>query len=412
MKAQTGEQDQRHFYIRLFGELEMSDGSRTLREEDLRSRQLLKLLACLLISSRKSMTDSEIVDILWGMQVSNPLGALKNLVYRLRRALAGVWPDVDFIITSAGQYYLNPRLDIQLDIIDFRTLAGRYELEHEGEKGLQLLLQGASLYRGKVLKNLHDFKWTRYMQVWYTQRYTFLISQLCLRLCKKKDFYQAEMWALNAMRMEPEEERIHISYLWVCLRENKKEEAAAAFRSIVHLFYDDGAEPLSDELNRIRRKYLSDVSLYSENLTQITHEIREKNPQEAMRVSRQTLAGIIRIFLRMQTESECQLALFILEKQKEEGEDPALPASLKKQFEKILSENLSRSDVFSGYSQNSWLILFTACSRQQASKALDRICGLLKKQCGGQDGQVHIHIQMRRLLPAAHDSAQHHLKKI
>ena len=126
MKAQTGEQDQRHFYIRLFGELEMSDGSRTLREEDLRSRQLLKLLACLLISSRKSMTDSEIVDILWGMQVSNPLGALKNLVYRLRRALAGVWPDVDFIITSAGQYYLNPQLDIQLDIIDFRTLAGRY----------------------------------------------------------------------------------------------------------------------------------------------------------------------------------------------------------------------------------------------------------------------------------------------
>ena len=140
------EEGQRLFYIKLFGELEITDGRRTLREDDLQSQQLLKLLACLLVSSQKSMTDSEMVDILWGTQTRNPSHALKNLIYRLRRALAEVWPDVEFIITSTGQYYLNPQLTIKMDILEFRALLSRWEPEQEDEESLGILMQAFSLY--------------------------------------------------------------------------------------------------------------------------------------------------------------------------------------------------------------------------------------------------------------------------
>lgn len=403
MNGRSDVANQRVFYIKLFGELEITDGSRTLREDDLQSHQMLKLLTCLLISSTKSMTNSDMIDILWDAPVRNPLHALKNLVYRLRRVLAEVWPDVEFIITSSGQYYLNPTLVIQMDILEFRTLLGRLEPDHEERESLDILMQAFSLYRGKVLKSLNDYKWIKYIQVWYTRRYAEVTSWLCRDLCRRGDYYQAEKCALNAIRLEPEEEQIHVCYLRVCVREKKKEEAASAFRSIIHLFYDDGAEPLPDDLEGIRQKYLADESLHYENLTEIMGKIRERNTQKAMRVSRQAMVGIIRMFFRMETDRECQLALITLKNKTENEETHTPSADIKKRFEKILCENLRWNDVFTPYSRNKYLVLFTAYSRHSAEQSLQQIRREFAEQDCGQDNQIHV--QIRRLVPAASCSA-------
>lgn len=403
IKPETREVNQRMFYIKLFGELEITDGSRTLREDDLRSRQMLKLFACLLLSSQKSMTDSEMVDILWGAQANNPSHALKNLTYRLRRALAEVWPDVEFIITSAGQYYLNPQLTIQMDIFEFRTLLGSWEKAQEGEKSLEILMKAYSLYEGKVLKNLNNFKWINYIQVWYTRHYADVVKQLCKWLCSRGEFYQAEKFALNAIRREPQEEQIHICYLQVCLQEKKKEEAVSAFHSIIHLFYDDGADPLSEDLERIRQRYLADEKLRYENLAEIMKKIKERNPQGAMRVSRQTMVDLIRMFYRMEADRECQLVLFTLNKKTEDEEENILPADVIERFEKILCENLQRTDVLTSYSKGKYLVLFTACNRQSTEKSLKQIRKVFAEQDCGQGSQIHI--QIRRLVPVDSCSA-------
>ena len=259
------------------------------------------------------------------------------------------------------------------------------------------------LYRGKVLKNLNNFKWLSYVQVWYSRHYADVVSQLCKCLCRQGDFYRAEEFALNAIRREPEEEQIHICYLRVCLQEKKNEEAVSAFRSIVHLFYDDGADPLSDELERIRQKYLADESLHYEKLAEIMGKIRERNPQGAMRVSRQVLVGIIKMFFRMETDTECQLVLFTLKKKTEGEEENALSADEIKRFEKILCENLKKTDVFTSYSRDKYLVLFTACDRQSTEKSLKQIRKAFTKQDSGQDSQIHM--QIRRLVPADSSSA-------
>ncbi|MDD6154085.1 MAG: bacterial transcriptional activator domain-containing protein [Eubacteriales bacterium] len=397
MNDRKKEADHRIFDVKLFGELEITDGSRTLREDDMKSQQMLKLLACLLLSPGEGLVNTEMEDILWDTQVSDPMHALKNLVYRLRRALADVWPDVKFIISSSGHYYINPKLDIRMDIIEFRTLLGSWESDQE-EENPKLLMKVFSLYRGRVLKNLNDFKWLSYIQDWCAERYAEITDKLCRYLCGQGNFYDAEKCALNAIMLEPEEERIHICYLHVCLKENKIEEAAASFRSIIHLFYDDGADPLPDELERIHREHLADVELYYDHLSEIMGKIREKNPRRAMKVSRQAMVGIIRMFFRLETDKECQLVLFTLEKMAEGEEEDIRSAGIMKQFEKILSDNLQRTDIFTPYSRGKYLVLFTACGRQDMKKSLQRIRREFMEQIDCQD--CRIHTQTRSLVHA------------
>ena len=87
--------------VRLFPTLELSDGVQSVGEEDIRSDMVVKLLSYLAYNHKRSCTAQELTAALWQDDESaNPVGALKNLAYRLRTILKKPWPDIDFITTG------------------------------------------------------------------------------------------------------------------------------------------------------------------------------------------------------------------------------------------------------------------------------------------------------------------------
>ena len=59
-----------------------------LDEEKIHSKKLLTLLAFLLLNYNRMITAEELGELMWGNGgSSNPIGALKNLIYRLRNIL-------------------------------------------------------------------------------------------------------------------------------------------------------------------------------------------------------------------------------------------------------------------------------------------------------------------------------------
>jgi hypothetical protein len=74
--------------VRLFPTLELSDGVQSVGEEDIRSDMVVKLLSYLAYNHKRSCTAQELTAALWQDDESaNPVGALKNLAYRLRTIL-------------------------------------------------------------------------------------------------------------------------------------------------------------------------------------------------------------------------------------------------------------------------------------------------------------------------------------
>ena len=103
--------------VKMFGKFSVEYKSKQLSYDDMRSEMVTKLLAYILVNNSKVISVQELIDVLWvDDEISNPIGALKNLVYRLRNILKKKLGDEQFILSSRGTYSWNPKYKIELDI--------------------------------------------------------------------------------------------------------------------------------------------------------------------------------------------------------------------------------------------------------------------------------------------------------
>lgn len=65
----------------------------------------------------------ELGELVWGNGgSSNPMGALKNLIYRLRNTLKQLGPE-EYIVSRSGTYGWNEKIELHSDMEEFRYRA-------------------------------------------------------------------------------------------------------------------------------------------------------------------------------------------------------------------------------------------------------------------------------------------------
>ena len=78
--------------VRMFGKFQITDSRGTLDAESVHSEMLICLMAYMVSHRDRGLTVQELIDVLWPQDESdNPAGALKNLIYRLRKYLNQIW---------------------------------------------------------------------------------------------------------------------------------------------------------------------------------------------------------------------------------------------------------------------------------------------------------------------------------
>ena len=93
------------FQVTMLLRLTVSDGQTMIDEDIIRSDMVVRLFAYLIFNHGKICSSEELAEALWPDDESvNPVGALKNLTYRLRNALKNEWPDIEIIRTGRGCY--------------------------------------------------------------------------------------------------------------------------------------------------------------------------------------------------------------------------------------------------------------------------------------------------------------------
>ncbi len=375
--TQEPESSSRHFSVYLFGDIEITDGSRTLKEADLHSRQVQRLLLYMFGNMGRQVPDSELIDSLWEKEIANPSNALRNLVYRLRKALAVFWPDVDFIMTGSGQHYINPDLQIDLDVRQFQEKVSLC-VHPNGQAGsLWDMAKTASLYRGKFAKNFGDFGWSRYVQTWFSEQYVLLSDRLCSAFLEKGLPYHAEYWVIRAMGLEPDEERLHVIYLRVYLAQHRMEKARNIFKKIVHEFYEDGREPLTEELEKIRSSCFPDISVSAVSLKDVIETIRKDRSSGPIYTDRAEFNKIacLEEMRAADCHGQAQILLFRLRIREDDnfGSENSFSDKAEAHFKKCLNCCLRKFDVVTNISQNEFLILLPDCGRKQGKAAAKRI---------------------------------------
>ena len=100
--------------INLFGNLEIYTANGVLRESDLKSPKICRLLAYIVLNRKSSVPAREIAEAVWpeeAVESDNPGKNLRALIFRLRQSFSLI-SGYSLIETTPNGYGFNPELNI------------------------------------------------------------------------------------------------------------------------------------------------------------------------------------------------------------------------------------------------------------------------------------------------------------
>ena len=191
-------------HIRLLGIGSVSFGEYSLTATDSHSKKLWLLLSYMLLYRNREILQNELIDLLWEKEKSsNPVGALKTLMHRLRKLLDTLHYPEPLILPHHGSYAFNPAVPCHIDVEEFSALCR----EAEEQKGTVLqaerLKQALGIYKGNFLPEAKENRWIASLAAQYHALYLQSVHTLIELLLKQETYAEASNLCWKALSYAP-----------------------------------------------------------------------------------------------------------------------------------------------------------------------------------------------------------------
>lgn len=191
--------------IHLFGNLEIYTSSGILREADLKSPLICKLIAYMVLNKKVTIPAWELAQALWPEEVvdtENPSKNLRALVFRLRQSFSLI-SGYQLIETSTNGYRLNPKLNIMTDLQVFDHHWETAQQMIATSSRVDILKQAVDIYKGNILTSADDVQWLMLTANHYNLRYIGMVNELLKTLEGQKDYHNLHKYAAHSLTVEP-----------------------------------------------------------------------------------------------------------------------------------------------------------------------------------------------------------------
>lgn len=367
--------------IRMFGKFQIENENGMLNKENMRSEMLTRLLAYMVSHREKDMTAQELIDVLWpDDQSDNPSGALKNLMYRLRKLMNRTWgEDGRYIITGRGAYQLNPELVVHVDIEEFEECCRQVFNSEDPAVQQENGKKAVELYQGMFLSELSSEYWVISIATYYHSIYLTMVKKLAALLEKEKQFTDVEEICAKAIQIEPLDEEIHCFLLRAMIADNKQKLASDHYKEPVKLLYDSLGVRLSGEMETIYEELQKIQHDHESNIDIIQEELREEKTSGAFFCE----YGVFRKIYALESRSSSRLGISVhlalvslyldFQVSKDKNDYASLIGEGMKVLEDTLLKRLRSSDIVCRYSVNQFLVMLPACQYEDAKMVVNRL---------------------------------------
>lgn len=191
--------------INLFGNLEIYTANGVLRESDLKSPKICRLLAYILLNRKVTVPAREIVDAVWPEEAAeseNPGKNLRHLIFRLRQSF-GLISSYPLIETTPNGYGFNPELNIITDLDLFEKYWETAQRTSIATEKAEILKRAVDLYKGGVLEFAAGEHWLIPKASYYELRYQGMVSELLKTLAEGRDYHNLHRYAAQALAVDP-----------------------------------------------------------------------------------------------------------------------------------------------------------------------------------------------------------------
>ncbi len=369
--------------VNTLGKFQMTDGLTVADDEQLRSPMLLKLLMYMLLYREKTLTTDDISTAIWqDEEVDNPSGALKNLMYRLRKTLTGFFGEKEFIITNRGSYCWNPEIKVILDIEKFEKLINEAKNENVCENAIIKYEQAISIYQGDFLPQIIDMHWILTLNTYYHSLFLSCAKGLAELYEETGQFENLDKLCNHALKYENGDEQLFCYQIEARMRCGEISLALESYEKARKIMEQELGIRKTTILNKVYEELLAmskGQSAYS--MKEVHEDIVEEEPEGVFFCGYPIFKEIYHLEARKSARAKEKeyLLLLTLEGKKEDTEEIAQFRTKKAMngMENTIKESLRAGDVAARYSDTQFIILLPNTTEDLAHLVANRLISKL-----------------------------------
>lgn len=385
--------------IRMLGRFSITQGELSISDSFNRTHQLWNLLEYLIAFRAKTVSQEELISVLWPDESSeNPANALKNLIYRIRTTFSGYgFPFArDMILFHRGSYHWNNALDCAVDVEEFDRLVAEGAAAKSPDKKLDRFGQAIALYEGDFLPGSSCEEWVISLSACYRSKYFSCVFETLELLMKRGQYDEARQVAEKAIVVDPFEEHAHAYLIRALICQDKQAQALEHYRRITELFYRElGVKP-SETLRSLYREITKSITNVESDLDMIRDDLAEQSaPAGAYYCDYEAFKNMYRVEARAASRSGEAIFIGLLTVTGRDNNIPEL-ALLSRAMEHLLGcvrESLRRGDVFSRFSPTQYVLMMPTLTFENGEMVMERICKRFRQDFRNKDIRLHATLQ-------------------
>ena len=369
--------------VNMLGKFQVTDGEQVMNDDNLRSVMLCKLLTYMLLYRDKTLTSEDIATAIWmDEEIDNPAGALKNLMYRLRKSLAAKFGDVDYILTNRGSYRWNPEVEVVLDAELFEKLISEAKTENVYETAIMKFERAIELYQGNFMNQIIDMHWIQTLSTYYNSLYLSGVKALADLYNKMDRYEELERLCTEALKYENADEQLYCYQIEARMRSGKIALALESYEKAREIMEKELGIRKTTILNKVYEELLSlSKGQNAYDISEVKEDIIEEDPQGVFMCGYPIFKEIYHLEARKSVRSETpeNLVLFTVEGRKEDTKEVAdfrIKAAMTG-LEQVINASLRVGDVAARYSDSQFVVLLPSCDKELAAAVSNRIIAKL-----------------------------------
>ena len=235
--------------INLFGSFEIHTLKSVLKEDEINSPKIIRILTYLLLNPNQHCSPRRLCDAIWPDEIiDNPSSKIKSLIYRLHMLFSDVL-DHKLIISTSRGYQLNPELNIVTDLQLFEDywLLSQKTLSNKAK--IEILKKLTNIYRGSLLSSATGEHWLMNSEIGFHHKYMGIINELLKAFFEAENYDDIQEYASKALIVDNANKEVYYWLIKAMYKLGANGMARGELRNAERLLTDDEYQVLLSALN-------------------------------------------------------------------------------------------------------------------------------------------------------------------
>lgn len=393
-------------YVNMLGGFSISIGDKIIIDQNNQAKKPWSLLEYLIIFRDRDIPVEELMDLFWKDDASNnPAGALKTLMFRVRKLLEPLgYPTHELVVQNRKTYGWTKEFTTVCDTDRFEELCLRTENTLLGEDDLlSVCLEAFGLYKGNFLPKSEWESWVIPIHTHYHSLYRKLVHRTLILLDKRKDFPSIIDVCQKAITIDPYVEDAHYYLIYALFQSGNQMKAMEHYQRVTDMFYNEFSITPSVQFKELYKVISDKKHGITMDLGTIQETLLEGNTDSgAFFCEPSVFKDIYQLETRgsERTGDSVFLCLLTISNLKGELLKPAVQARAMDELGESIRNSLRRGDVYTRYSVSQYLMLLPTATYENGEMVLKRIVQTFKKEYSRKDLSITYSLQSIAPVPA------------